>query len=128
MTRPSVTRLAKPIALLRGELLEVRSADVVAARVSVRVEVVAVQVEQPSSSWRKWAACRDKPTSAWFPAKGDVWLSRAAVAVCETCGVRERCLAEAMLEEVGASANDVHGIRGGLLPAQRLALARRAVS
>ena len=124
MTRPAVTRLAKPTALLRGELLELRAALAERHRAPIRVEVVAVQVEQPSSSWRRWAACKGRPVSWWFPARGDTMLARAAVKVCEGCGVREQCLAEAMAEESGASATDVTGIRGGLLPAQRLKLAR----
>jgi len=65
-------------------------------------------------AWVAAAACRGKPTSWWFPARGDVFAAQVALTICRTCPVRCECLAEAVeLEDVP------YGIRGGLLPRQR---------
>lgn len=117
---------------MRGELLELRDAD--AARRWARLEVVVEPAPDPpvrsDASWRRWAACAGKPTSWFFPAKGDVVLTRAAIKVCEGCGVRERCREEALTEEAGLSAVEVSGIRGAKTGPQRVAIVRqrRAVS
>jgi WhiB family redox-sensing transcriptional regulator len=114
-------------ALLRSELLELRDVDAERRR-RVRVQVETVPVESPvpeQSSWRRWAACKGKPVGWWFPTRGDTVLARAAIAVCQGCGVRDRCLAEALAEEAELGAGEVAGIRGGRTAAERLALRRR---
>ena len=100
-------------ALLRGELLDVRSVEPEPGPVGIGA--VAVEV-RPSSSWLELAACRGLDTSWWFPQRHDMFTLRVAVAVCRGCPVRAPCLAEALAEEDQAY---VFGVRGGLTASQR---------
>jgi hypothetical protein len=68
--------------------------------------------------WHRYARCKGR-LDLFFAR--DELSRRIAVKVCEGCGVRRECLAAAMSEE--ADAERRYGIRGGLLPAERAALA-----
>lgn len=78
--------------------------------------------------WRERAACKGTPLSYWFPHDKDVaaGLPKDDIGkrICSTCPVRMECLAEALREEAADSTYRV-GIRGGLIPAERLRLARK---
>jgi hypothetical protein len=91
---------------------------------------------QDQDRWQESAACRDMPTSVFFPATwamepyahrwtGDpptgppaAFYSARAAAACERCDVREPCLAEALRWTVG-------GIWAGTTPAERAWMRRR---
>jgi hypothetical protein len=55
---------------------------------------------------------------AWFPERGDAAALDAARALCGPCPDRAACLAGALAR------NELHGVWGGLDPAERLALPR----
>jgi hypothetical protein len=73
----------------------------------------------------KWAACRGKPTSWWFPPKDEAMSreervavmanQRAAVRICEECPVQMKCL------EFAIKWNE-RGIWGGVGEKQRIRL------
>lgn len=67
-------------------------------------------------TWHADAACSADP-EAMFPDTNAARITYA-LAVCEGCPVRYECLADAL--RTGETA---HGIRGGLLPEQRKAIA-----
>ncbi|MFT3854792.1 MAG: WhiB family transcriptional regulator [Ilumatobacteraceae bacterium] len=46
-------------------------------------------------AWHADAACREHPELTWFPARGGAADVAAAVAICDTCLVRDECLADA---------------------------------
>ncbi len=72
------------------------------------------------STWRRFAACRDKPTEWWFPEndiKGKPVDYGPALAICATCPAIAACREEHLTEETG--------VWGGLVPADRRKLARR---
>ena len=71
------------------------------------------------TSWFTKAACKGKPTSWFYPPKGDVSLSAQAKAICIYCPVRIDCLEWALRN------HEREGIWGGLHPKQRHALAKR---
>jgi DNA-directed RNA polymerase specialized sigma24 family protein len=68
------------------------------------------------ANWRARAACRDVDPELFFPEPSNEPLVKAQVAaakaVCRSCPVRERCLADA-LERLP------HGIAGGLTEQER---------
>lgn len=71
-------------------------------------------------NWRAHAACRGMETELFFPVSEVAGSARVrrAKAVCESCPVRDACLAEAL------AARDVHGVRGGMTGPEREAAAR----
>lgn len=72
------------------------------------------------SDWLARAACRGKPISWWYPERGDRFEAQVAVMICRGCPVRGECLADAVdLEDDAAY---VFGIRGAMMPAQRVLL------
>jgi hypothetical protein len=74
------------------------------------------------TSWKTMALCRGKPTSLWFPDRGDARASQTARLICRRCPVAAACLAAAMAVE-----DDLRfGIRGGLTAEQRYQLAGAA--
>lgn len=64
--------------------------------------------------WRRFAACRNRLELFYA---GDEFSQRLACAICAGCGVRERCLADALEVEAGTPYR--YGVRGGMTPAQR---------
>jgi WhiB family redox-sensing transcriptional regulator len=73
----------------------------------------------PNDSWRRRAACSDKPTALFFPdlKRPDAGVMVAeAKSVCAGCPVREDCLT--------AGWDECHGIWGGLTVAERRAARR----
>ncbi|QNO01104.1 WhiB family transcription factor [Mycobacterium phage CELFI] len=74
------------------------------------------------SSWRELAACQFIDPELFFPTKGG--SADAPKRVCNTmCEVREQCLEGAMREEYGLNKSHRFGVRGGLVPNARYALA-----
>lgn len=53
-------------------------------------EIVETRNAQP---WRANAACRNRPTYLWFPAKGDHYTADKAMQICRACIVRDECRA-----------------------------------
>ena len=67
--------------------------------------------------WTERARCAGSPLAWWFPAsKHD---ETPAFKICARCPVRQECLNDAI--ETGET---MHGIRGGLTPAARIAYAK----
>lgn len=78
-----------------------------------------------TAPWTQRAACAQHPDpDAWYPAPGGD-NGAAAKAICRWCPVVRPCLADALAEETGTSADHRHGIRGGLSGAQRYRLQQR---
>lgn len=63
-----------------------------------------------TASWRDHAACKESPSWMWF-ADADSAAPRAALAICHTCPVREKCLDHALEFEP-------YGIWGGMTQRQ----------
>ncbi|MCP3758190.1 WhiB family transcriptional regulator [Streptomyces sp. TBY4] len=72
---------------------------------------------EPAGHWAELARCKNR--LAEFEASED-----AARSICMACPVRIQCLADALDEEGQATAGYRDGIRGGLDPRERAALAR----
>lgn len=76
--------------------------------------------------WRDQAACYGIPTKDYDPwfATGKTPSAEYDVArrVCAGCPVRQMCLDEALREEKQGPEADVHGVRGGLTPHERIDL------
>ncbi|ALY07402.1 WhiB family transcription factor [Mycobacterium phage Kahlid] len=76
----------------------------------------------PESNWRELAACQFIDPEMFFPSKGGSAVEPKRV--CNTmCEVREQCLEAAMREEYGLGKTLRFGVRGGLVPNARHALA-----
>lgn len=76
--------------------------------------------------WREAAACRGKGGEAFYgPDAGESYDTRdaswapAAIAICQSCGVKDRCLEDAL------DRRESYGVWGGLTTNQRQALLRR---
>jgi len=69
-------------------------------------------------AWQQQAACRGRPASIFFPARGDQVGLAVARRVCAGCPVRTECLAAAL------RLGDGFGVWGGLTGAERLELRR----
>lgn len=65
--------------------------------------------------WHARAACREANPDLFFPLGYGDRNSRAALAFCEVCAVRETCLEESLTDW------QEYGIFGGMTPAQRRA-------
>jgi WhiB family redox-sensing transcriptional regulator len=78
--------------------------------------------------WREQAACFGIPTREYDPwfATGKTASSEYDVArrVCADCPVRRLCLEDALRTEAEGPESDVHGVRGGLTPNERIDLRR----
>ena len=61
-----------------------------------------------AEGWRDAAACRTADTALFFAPRGATASWRAALAICETCPVRQRCLDYALDNRIR------HGVWGGL--------------
>jgi hypothetical protein len=64
--------------------------------------------------WRTYAACHGRGELFYA---ADPLSETIALAVCRGCGVREACLAAALVEESDAAT--VYGVRGGLTANER---------
>jgi len=74
------------------------------------------------SGWTDRAACRGQPLDAWFPPAGAALVAyERARRVCAACPVRADCLDEDLRV---AHVNHRHGMRAGLMPDERDAIAR----
>ena len=73
----------------------------------------------PAPTWHRHALCRGQVELFYA---SDVFSQRVAVAVCGRCGVRQKCLAEALAEESG----ERFGVRAGLRPDERARLTARS--
>lgn len=114
------------VALLRGQLLELRAVD---AERGVELGVVRAENTESVSgrelavsprSWLELAACRGRDTSWWFA--GDSFGRAVAVSICRRCSVCSECLHAALVEEAAVGRYERSGIRGGKTPAERVAL------
>ena len=74
-----------------------------------------------TDDWWQHAACRGADPDVFHPVRGDTAGTNAALAVCQTCPVRDDCLAYAM------NTRQMHGVWGGLSANQRKKLASRWV-
>jgi hypothetical protein len=83
-------------------------------------------MEKPLDDWKLEAACRGLQTNLFFPEKGDQHTLKTALEICngtpdtEPCPVKQQCL-DWILTTFNRD-EDLYGIYGGLLPAQRLKL------
>lgn len=57
------------------------------------LELAEIVEERNAQPWRASAACRNRPTWMWFPARGDNETMRRALLVCRSCLVRDECRA-----------------------------------
>lgn len=70
------------------------------------LELAEIVEERNAQAWRADAACRNRPTYLWFPAKGDNRTADHATKICRACMVRAECRA--------ANLDQPHGIYFGL--------------
>lgn len=81
-----------------------------------------------TAAWASRAACRTLPVRLFFPqgpmSNAFIAQTEKARRVCETCPVQQLCLDDALADEVGISARDREGVRGGFTGRERFALAR----
>jgi WhiB family redox-sensing transcriptional regulator len=85
------------------------------------VMVVSRILDWDDRGWRDRAACRDSDPDLFFPIGSTgaaVEEIRAAKAICQTCAVREECLAFAL------ETNQEAGVWGGTSEEERRALRR----
>ena len=66
-----------------------------------------------TDDWWRHAACRGSDPEMFHPARGDYEGTNAALAVCQTCPVKDDCLAYAM------NNREMQGVWGGLSANQR---------
>lgn len=85
-------------------------------RSQILVGLVEVLESRLGEGWRSDAACRNRPTYLWFPARGDSVTAAKALQICRSCLVRQTCL--------DANVGERDGIFGGLTGKQRRALRR----
>lgn len=71
-----------------------------------------------ATTWRLKAACRGLDADLFFPERGESGGFQDALAVCESCPVREECL------EYALEAGERYGIWGGLNEKRRRQLKR----
>lgn len=75
------------------------------------------------NGWWEDAACRGQDTDRFF---GSGEMSRRVRATCGACPVRPECLADALRTEIVdyLAVGKLYGVRGGMLPSQRLRILR----
>jgi Transcription factor WhiB len=125
-----VSRPAREMTWLRSELLEIRSAVALATSSASSACSSPVDAGEPvafaTAPWWLQAACRGRPTSWWFPAKGDSFAFAVAKSICRGCPVKAACLADALEQE--ADLGFPSGIRGGVTAQQRAVMLQRRLS
>lgn len=72
--------------------------------------------------WHTRALCLGMDADIFFPKPGDVAATNHAKRICDSCPVRQACLAEALREEGGRAKDNRFGVRGGKAPGGRYAL------
>ena len=74
--------------------------------------------------WEDFAACKRKQAEWFAPDEQKITHTyyEPAYRICRNCLVAGECLAAAILEEKCQSQANVFGIRGGLIPRERIAL------
>ena len=70
------------------------------------LDLAEIVEERNAQPWRAQAACRNRPSYLWFPAKGDDRTAEKALQICRSCFVRAECRA--------ANLDQPHGIYAGL--------------
>jgi hypothetical protein len=77
--------------------------------------------------WRPRAGCHGMDRSIFFAPERKITDTyyQEARGVCSQCEVAAECLAEAVLEERGQAQSNVFGVRGGLIPRERIGIALR---
>lgn len=70
-------------------------------RAAILLDLAEVIETRNARTWRGDAACRNRPTHIWFPARGDHRMIDAAKKICRSCTVRSQCLAENIGQPVG---------------------------
>lgn len=80
-------------------------------RAEILLDLAELLEARNEQSWRREAACRNRPPHIWFPARGDVKCAEAAKRICRACLVRDQCLS--------ANLDARDGIFGGLSGRER---------
>jgi hypothetical protein len=82
---------------------------------------------QIDEDWWGEAACRGMNRQIFFAPEEKITHTyyEEAYEVCRVCPVAAECLAEAILEERGQAQSNIFGVRGGLIPRERVAIAIR---
>jgi hypothetical protein len=82
---------------------------------------------QIDEDWWLQAGCRSMDRNIFFAPERkitDTYYIEARE-VCSQCEVAAECLAEAILEERGQAQANIFGVRGGLIPRERIGVALR---
>jgi WhiB family redox-sensing transcriptional regulator len=74
------------------------------------------RIERPL--WTREAACKEEPTTTFYPAPGDVEKLRRAKSICKDCPVRTECLTSAL------ESSERFGIWGGKSARERSLILR----
>lgn len=98
----AVVKLAPPRRPITREE-RISAYDDRAALITALAEAVEARNGRP---WRNQAACRGRPSSLWFPQRGDTVTFNAAVKICKACTCRRECLM--------ANLDENEGIYGGM--------------
>lgn len=77
-----------------------------------------LEIATPKPGWITRRACAGMPITVMYP-DSRAGNSRA-LNVCQGCPVRLSCLGAARIDEAHDLARGTYGIRGGLIPSQRL--------
>jgi hypothetical protein len=78
--------------------------------------------------WTRWSLCYGMDQGVFFcPPETKITdkFYEAARAVCQQCPVAAECLADAIVEERWDPQHNIFGVRGGLIPRERIWLGLR---
>jgi hypothetical protein len=82
-----------------------------------------------TDEWLMQAPCRDVEDKRVFFSPPDKKIQakyyEQAQSICRECPVATECLVEAMFQERWHPQQRIYGVRGGLIPRERVALARK---
>jgi hypothetical protein len=65
------------------------------------LDLAEIVEERNAQPWRAQAACRNRPTYLWFPARGDAETADKATLICRSCLVRSECRQANLDQPVG---------------------------
>ncbi|GAA5223313.1 WhiB family transcriptional regulator [Membranihabitans marinus] len=82
--------------------------------------------DDPKEPWWTLALCSQTDPELFFPDRGET--ARSAIRVCASCPVQRECLVKAMAEEAERTGERRFGIRGGIPPRTREAIAAGSLS